>query len=69
MMGKLFAIIFGIMEYKFQRNGRIININILKRQKKDKILLWQCIKLIVKEKSQINNIIMIPIYKINMDIQ
>ena len=39
-MAKQFVIIFGIMVFKYQKNGKIINIRIHKNNKMDGQLLW-----------------------------
>ena len=55
-----FVIIFGIMEYKYLKNGRINNIKIQKEQKViDQIEHWLCNKLLIRKRFQIRNIIMI----------
>ena len=55
----LHVIIFGRIIYKFQNNGKINNIKIHKKLKKEKILQKQCIKLIMRRRYQIKNIIII----------
>ena len=59
-MEKQFAIICGIMELKFQKNGRINNIEILKEM--SLVTLKLCNKQ-KKKKFQIKGIIMILKYK------
>ena len=63
-MIKQFVIIFGIMVYKFQNNGKIINIKIQKEIKKKKLKLWY--KLMMKRKFQIRNITTTQILQIIM---
>ena len=53
----LHVIIFGRIIYKLQNNGKINNIKIHKKLKKEKILQKQCIKLIMRRRYQIKNII------------
>ena len=53
----LHVIIFGRIIYKFQNNGKINNIKIHKKLKREKILQKQCIKLIMRRRYQIKNII------------
>ena len=62
---RLYVIIFGIMVFLFQRNGKMNNIKILKGmnmevEHKPLMMPWM-------EKYQIKNIIIILIYKIKMD--
>ena len=59
--GIQFVIIFGIMEFKFLTIGKIINIKIHQKLKKEKILQKLCIKPGIKKEYQIKNNIMILI--------
>ena len=62
-----YVIIYLIMENKYQNNGKMSNISILKNQNRDKILLLQCIKHIMIKRFQINSIIIIPILLVIME--
>ena len=55
----LYVIIYGIREFRWLKDGKISNIKIPKKLKKEKILLRQCIKLMMERRYQIKNIIMI----------
>ena len=70
-MIKLYVIIFGIMEFRFLRSGKINNIKILnyKKMKITMIVLWHLYKHIMKEKFLINSIIIILILLVVIGLQ
>ena len=67
----LFVIIYGTKEQKYQKIGKMNNIRTLnsKKLKMEQIILWHSYKHMMKEKYQINNIIMILILLVVVGLQ